>query len=108
LHYIHGSRAQPLYPSNGGRTAYATVGAAGQQHSTVGARCIQQPDNGSFCLAPTLIDHRAPSSAASSLAASQQQVHTDYDVEKDLEDDEVFAQAIQGMQNVKARWNSPV
>jgi hypothetical protein len=67
-HYIHGSRAQSLYP-NMGRTAYATD-STGQQHSTVGAP--QQPYDGSFCLAPTLVDHRAPSSAASLPTAGQQ------------------------------------
>lgn len=102
LHYIHGSRAQPLYPARG-RVAYATA-AAGQQNSTVSA-CMQRSDDGSFCLAPTLADHRTPSSVASSSAAGQR-VHTDNSVDDGdgLEDDETFARA---MQSVKARWNSP-
>jgi hypothetical protein len=111
LHYIHGSRAQSLYP-DGERTAYATASVAGQQHSTVSAR-TQQPYEGPFCLAPTLVDHRAPSSVASSPVASQH-VHTDHsgvEIEDDLEDDKAFvhaARAAQGMQGVKARWNSPI
>jgi hypothetical protein len=121
LHYIHGARAQSLYPSNRGRTAYATINAAGQQHSTVGAHS-QLPYDGSDYLAPTLVDPCAPSLAASSPTADQRvhaadaDDHDDHDDgraledawEDDLEDDEAFAHAASAMQLVKARWNSPV
>jgi hypothetical protein len=102
LYYIHGSGAQSFYPDKE-QAAYATVDTAGQQYSTVGARVVQQPYNRSFCLAPALIDHRAPSSAASSLTAGQP-VYTD----EDLEDDEAFAYTTLAVQEVKARWNSPI